>query len=420
MKKESRPSDHAKPLSSDKNAHSKTISKKKNSEILELPEEILQNWGQFSRNDNHFGEPDNRPKFGSSAIGENKSAWKEQEDIALISLTKNYPNVNWDEISFVFENRNALQCQKRLSELNPEMDLIGGWGYLEQIYIFKLTFRYRYSWKKIVQHLPGRTTNSVKSLFNSTIRLVKKLDLLKFIKAMIIWPTYTNKSNTSIYIIKLLKKLIYLEQESFYFKNKEHRMTLLRTHLVKHFTGIMQGFKKLKRLGQEIIKYLLITDGEDASFDGRLINLIFGATAFKRFKLKGIKNELKSQKKKLCSYICDYLAKNDMKMQKTFSIFKHNSFFERKTSKEKMYIRGSERLISNRKSNKNWGSEIILQNNNNIGVPLSNRIDKAFIKKLFYSDISWKYVDHFIWLSVFCKSTRKIIEFKNLLKDAYF
>ena len=103
--------------------------------------------------------------------------WSKDEDDLLISLLENKNDINWYECSAIISVRTPYQCQKRWSIIIPDKNKVGNWGHREQVFIFKLMILYRFSWKKIVKFLPGRSQNSVKSFFHSTIRKIKKTEL---------------------------------------------------------------------------------------------------------------------------------------------------------------------------------------------------------------------------------------------------
>ena len=170
----------------------KVWTKKLIAKLLQLADESNQNWKEISKSLIIFCEDECKIKFEEIKNNQRKGSWTKDEDEQLKTLTADFNNVNWYECSILI-GRNSLECRQRSAELmNP--NIIGGWSHGEQISIFKFVRVFRFSWKKIIELLPGRNQNSVKSFFHSTIRRIKKSLLFKFLKVMVTWPTYTNKS----------------------------------------------------------------------------------------------------------------------------------------------------------------------------------------------------------------------------------
>lgn len=71
----------------------------------------------------------------------------------------------------------------------------GGFSENEYNILFEKAKEFKFSWVKVAEYLPGRDPNYIKTVFNSSMKvIIKKEYLFKLLKHSIIWPTYTNKS----------------------------------------------------------------------------------------------------------------------------------------------------------------------------------------------------------------------------------
>ena len=165
--------------------------KKYTAKLLELSDRYNQNWSKISKSLTLFCEDECKSKFFEIKSQEKLSSWTYEEDLLLKKLTTNFNKVNWYECSIMIPGRNSLECMKRSAILILNKNIIGKWSHGEQILIFRFTKMFEFSWKIFIKFLPGRSQNSVKSFFHSTIRRIKKSDLFKFLKVMVTWPTYT-------------------------------------------------------------------------------------------------------------------------------------------------------------------------------------------------------------------------------------
>ena len=168
--------------------------KKKLSELLKAIDELKEDWNLISKSISFFSKNQCKKLFNQLKLREKTTPWLPEEDTKLLELTSKINQVNWYECSVLISGRNPNECRKRCAILSKNINIIGNWSYGEQKSIFKFIIVFKFSWKKIVELLPGRSQNSVKSFFHSTIRRIKKSKLFKFLKVMVTWPTYTNKS----------------------------------------------------------------------------------------------------------------------------------------------------------------------------------------------------------------------------------
>lgn len=120
--------------------------------------------------------------------------WSRSEDTRLLQLKPIFNQLDWQECVSFFPGRAAEQCRQRLWQLLQSELLVGNWSYQEQAAILKFACIHKFSWKTLGEMFPRRSQNSIKSYFHSTMRRLKKSFFEPFLKRMVAWPTYTNKS----------------------------------------------------------------------------------------------------------------------------------------------------------------------------------------------------------------------------------
>lgn len=101
-----------------------------------------------------------------------KGPWTAAEDEALIHwVEKQGPN-KWAKCSKVISGRNGKQCRERwCNHLDPSIKK-GGWSPEEDVIIFNVFQTIGPKWAFIAKYLQGRTENSIKNRFYSTIRKI--------------------------------------------------------------------------------------------------------------------------------------------------------------------------------------------------------------------------------------------------------
>ena len=234
----------------------------------------------------------------------NKGPWTEQEDKKLINLVEKYGAEKWSFISSHFPERIGKQCRERwFNHLCPTVNKTA-WSKEEEWILFILHNQMGNKWSQLCKYLPGRTDNTIKNHWNSTMK--KRIDQLQ--------NEYDNmiKDKNEEEISKIQKDIldkckIVVEQENqkFYdekmknyekFKNitvdnkqsmyKLKKILLFRTHS-----------KKMKKRGRKK-KYLNNEEKTTSSIKTYIVNNS-NSVSHKSKKLKKFKESIKEEKKEI-------------------------------------------------------------------------------------------------------------------------
>ena len=196
----------------------------------------------------------------------NKGPWTEQEDKKLINLVEKYGAEKWSFISSHFPERIGKQCRERwFNHLCPTVNKTA-WSKEEEWILFILHNQIGNKWSQLCKYLPGRTDNTIKNHWNSTMK--KRIEQLQGeYDNMIRGKTQEEINKIQEDILEKYKVVVEQENKKFYdekmknyekFKNitidnkqsmyKLKKILLFRTHS-----------KKLKKRGRKK-KYNKIED----------------------------------------------------------------------------------------------------------------------------------------------------------------
>jgi len=107
---------------------------------------------------------------GDTQLPKGKRAWTKAEDVLLRSLVEKHGPNRWTLIAKNIPGRTGKQARERwLNQLDPELKR-KGWTAEEDQTIIRAHAQYGNKWSLIASQLKGRTDNSIKNRFNSTLK----------------------------------------------------------------------------------------------------------------------------------------------------------------------------------------------------------------------------------------------------------
>lgn len=169
----------------EKVSQKKTINRWTENEYLQLVSLVREhgeNWERISHQFVNKTAKQCMQKFKNSARSAKKGNWTEEEDRLLMDWIKRHGAVKWTECSKNIQGRCGKQCRERwVNILNPGVKK-GNWTEPEQTLIFDNLKKYFTSWSLMAKELEGRTENSIKNYFYSSIRRLKSNSIIHYLR----------------------------------------------------------------------------------------------------------------------------------------------------------------------------------------------------------------------------------------------
>lgn len=152
--------------------------------LVALVRDHGENWDKISESFTNKTAKQCMQKFKNSARSAKKGNWTEEEDQILMEWIRNHGPNKWTECSKNIRGRCGKQCRERwVNILNPGVKK-GNWTVDEQRLIFHNLKRFLTSWSLMAKELDGRTENSIKNYFYSSVRRLKSNNIINYLRAV--------------------------------------------------------------------------------------------------------------------------------------------------------------------------------------------------------------------------------------------
>ena len=108
--------------------------------------------------------------YWQAALKSSKRAWNDEQDFTLLRLVSEMGPHQWEQMAMQIEGRSGKQCRERWhNQLNPLLRK-ADWTVEEDWVLYILHETVKNRWAEITNVLLGRSDNSIKNYWNSTLR----------------------------------------------------------------------------------------------------------------------------------------------------------------------------------------------------------------------------------------------------------
>jgi hypothetical protein len=179
-----------------------------------------------------------------------KGNWTDEEDNKLFEWVNANGCTRWTECSRFIPNRCGKQCRERwVNILNPDIKR-GEWTDNEQRTLFRWLPQYTTSWSLMAGVLPGRTENSIKNYFYSSIRRLKSSPIVH-----VVYDLHVNRRTAAED----------LDQQSGFLRTELEKLNVFGREICMHMLGSELNDLQFR----DFILSLLFEDGEEEGKDGQ-------------------------------------------------------------------------------------------------------------------------------------------------------
>ena len=134
-----------------------------------------------------------------------KRAWDERQDLNLLAMIAEIGPHQWELISNQMPGRSGKQCRERWhNQLNPLLKKTS-WSTEEDWVLFILHQTLQSRWAKITDFLLGRSDNSIKNYWNSTL-VHKHAEMNR--ELMMLLKNYSGDSNSPLLQEQVLQAIL--------------------------------------------------------------------------------------------------------------------------------------------------------------------------------------------------------------------